>query len=109
MLQAEPGPAAPCRAVTQASIILPSQDHTFYEADLAIACAPPDPKWEYVVDPVLIVEVLSSSTAPHDGGDTKLPDHRQIPSVREILRGSCGGRAARGGPTPRRLGPDNLW
>ena len=72
----------PCSVVGQAGITLPGRDDAFYEADLAVTCAPPDPDRQHVVDPILIVEVLSPSTAQHDRG-TKLPDYCDQPSVRE--------------------------
>ncbi len=72
------------RAVLQAGIALPGRDDAYYEADLAVTCAPPERGRRHVAEPVLIVEVLSPSTAQHDRG-TKLPDYCELPSVREIL------------------------
>ncbi len=74
----------PCRVVIQAGVVLPDRADCFYQADLAVTCTPPRPGTRAVVDPVLIVEVLSPSTADRDRG-VKLVDYRQIPSVHEIL------------------------
>jgi Uma2 family endonuclease len=74
----------PHRAVLQAGIALPGRDDAWYQADLAVTCAPPARGRCHVAEPVLIVEVLSPSTMQHDRG-TKLPDYCDLPSVREIL------------------------
>jgi Uma2 family endonuclease len=74
----------PCSAVAQAGIVVPDRDDTRYEADLAVTCTPEPPGTQHIVDPVLIVEILSPSTARRDH-NTKLPDYRAIPAVREIL------------------------
>jgi len=73
----------PCRVVAEAGILVPGRKDTWYQADLAVTCAPPTRGARHVTDPVLVVEVLSP-TAPHDRG-TKLVDYREIASVREIL------------------------
>jgi Uma2 family endonuclease len=52
-------------------------------ADLAVTCAPPASGRRHVEEPILVVEVLSPSTEPHDR-KIKLPDYRAIPSVQEI-------------------------
>jgi Uma2 family endonuclease len=74
----------PCRLLGQAGIALPGRDDTFYEADLAVTCAQPQPGRRHAPEPILIAEVLSPSTAAHDR-TRKLDDHRRLPSVREIL------------------------
>lgn len=72
-----------CRVVAEAGIRLPDRDDTYYQADLAVQCEPnANPQW--LDAPVLIVEVLSASTAGHDRG-RKGFDYRGIPSVREVL------------------------
>jgi Uma2 family endonuclease len=73
----------PCRVVTEAGIRLADRDDRYYQADVAVTCAPPS-KAQPVAEPVLIVEVLSPSTAEHDRG-RKLPDYQEIASVQEIL------------------------
>jgi Uma2 family endonuclease len=75
---------SPCRVVGEAGILLPNREDTYYQADLAVTCAPPLRGAQHVPDPVLVVEVLSPSTAQHDRG-TKLFDYREIGSVQEIV------------------------
>ncbi|HYD67057.1 Uma2 family endonuclease [Azospirillum sp.] len=74
----------PCRVLNEASITRDDRDDRYYVADVAVTCSPPEPGRRFIKSPVLIVEVLSDSTANHDRG-TKVPDYMQIPSVQEIL------------------------
>jgi Uma2 family endonuclease len=74
----------PCRVVGELGVRLEGRDDSFYQFDLAVTCAPPEAGRRYVVDPILIVEVLSPSTQLHDRG-RKLDDYRLLPSVAEIL------------------------
>jgi Uma2 family endonuclease len=67
-----------------AGVLLADRSDTYYQVDLAVSCAPPDPGRHHVMDPVLIVEVLSPSTAVHDRG-RKVEDYSRLPSVKEIL------------------------
>lgn len=62
---------------------LEGRDDTFYRFDLTVTCAPADASRRYVAEPILIVEV-PTSTQPHDRG-RKLDDYRQLPSIKEIL------------------------
>ena len=75
---------APCRAFAEAGIVRPERTDTFYQADLAISCTPAGPKDRWIRDPLVIIEVLSPSTAAHDRG-IKLLGYREVASVREIL------------------------
>lgn len=75
---------APCRVVGEAGIVLPDRDDTYYQADLAVTCTSPEAGRQHVAEPVLIVEVLSPSTAVHDRG-RKVDDYCRLPSVREIV------------------------
>ncbi len=74
----------PCRVVTEAGIVRADGDDSYYQADLAVTCAPPDPGRGYLAEPVLVVEVLSAFTATQDRA-WKLGDYMAITSVREIL------------------------
>ena len=74
----------PCRVFSEAGIALPHRKDTFYVADLAVICEPLRPNDRLIRNPVLIVEVLSPSTAAIDR-QIKVPDYRRIPSVQEIL------------------------
>jgi Uma2 family endonuclease len=75
---------APCRVLSEVGIVVPSRDDLFYQADLAIACSVFSADARGIADPVVIVEVLSPSTAGRDRG-VKLADYRLIGSVRDIL------------------------
>lgn len=71
---------APCRAEADAGIRF--SDGEYYVADLAVTCAPIE-NAAWVVDPSLVVEVLSPSTRAEDLG-VKVPDYQEFPSVAEI-------------------------
>lgn len=68
----------PCRPQAEAGVRV--GEHVCWQADVAVTCRPPAPE---VVDPLLIVEVLSPGTRLHDLG-RKLDDYKGLPSVREI-------------------------
>ncbi len=74
----------PCRVLGEAGVGLTDRDDTYYQADLAVTCSPPDRARHHVQDPVLIVEVLSPSTEVHDRG-RKVEAYSRLPSVQEIL------------------------
>lgn len=74
----------PCYVAAEAGIVPADRADTWYQADLVVSCSPLEPEARWIADPVLIVEVLSPSTAQHDRG-TKLFDYREIASVQEIL------------------------
>ena len=74
----------PCRVVSESGVRLPDRDDTFYIADLAISCSARIHGARHAVDPIVLIEVLSTSTAAHDRG-TKAADYRSIPSVMEIV------------------------
>ena len=73
----------PCEVVIEAGIVPPERADSYYEADLAVTCTGLTGQ-QFILDPVLIVEVLSPSTATTDR-DRKLPDYRTIPSLQDIL------------------------
>ena len=73
-----------CCVYGEAGIGRPDRDDTCYVADLAMTCDPPQLGDRLIRNPILIVEILSPSTAAFDR-QTKIPDYRQIPSVQEIL------------------------
>jgi len=75
----------PCRLGMQGGIVRPDKsDDSFLIADLVVSCTPQDRRARWIVDPVVIVEVSSPSTAGRDRS-AKLDAYRSIPSVREIL------------------------
>jgi Uma2 family endonuclease len=71
-----------CSVFRAAGIALPDLNDTFYVADLAVICEPLRPEDRLIRNPVLIVEVLSSSTAAIDR-QIKLPDYRRISTSRK--------------------------
>lgn len=74
----------PCALLVAGAIERNDRDDLFYEADLAVTCTPAAKGARSTSNPVMIVEILSESTADHELG-TKVPDYVQIPSVQEIL------------------------
>jgi Uma2 family endonuclease len=74
----------PCRVISEAGIVISDRADTCYVADLAVTCAPREPGRRMVVEPVLVVEVLSPSTAQVDRW-RKVADYRTLASVHEIL------------------------
>jgi Uma2 family endonuclease len=74
----------PCRMISEAGIIVPDRADSYYVAGLAVTCAPREPGRRMVVEPVLVVEVLSPSTGQIDRW-RKIADYRTLPSVQEIL------------------------
>jgi Uma2 family endonuclease len=74
----------PCFGQSEAGIVRPDRNDTYYIADLAVTCTPPDRGQQILQDPLLIVEILSPGTATYDR-QTKVADYRRIPSVEEIL------------------------
>ena len=77
-----------CTVEVEVGIVSPSRRNTFYQADLAASCSPQDDQGHEMVEPLLIVEVLSPSTENKDR-KIKLVDYRLIPSVREVLLIDC--------------------
>lgn len=64
-------------------IRIPERDDVYYQADIAVQCTPASQS-RWADAPVVIVEVLSPSTAAHDRG-RKGFDYRELPSVNEIV------------------------
>lgn len=74
----------PCFVQSEAGIVRPDRNDTCYVADLAVSCEPLRAEDRLIRNPVLIVEVLSPSTAAYDR-QSKVADYRRIASVQEIL------------------------
>jgi Uma2 family endonuclease len=68
----------PCRPVAEAGIRI--SDVTMWQADVAVTCIP---LGREILEPTLVVEVLSPTTRTHDLGQ-KLNDYKLLPSVQEI-------------------------
>src|SRR4051794_8704741 len=78
------GMRPPCEPISEAGIKPPHRNDTYYQADLAITCEPLRRGQVYLAEPVVVVEVLSPSTAATDRLLT-LDDYRLIPSVTDIV------------------------
>ncbi len=74
----------PCTVQTEAGVVPRDRDDTYHQADLVVTCEPVDPEQLMVGEPLVVVEVLSSSTEDHDR-KVKLPDYRALPSVAEVV------------------------
>src|SRR5690348_6552762 len=74
----------PCAVYSEAGIVRPDRNDTCYIADLAVSCEPLQSDDRLIRDPILIVEILSPSTAASDQ-HMKVADYRRIPSIQEIL------------------------
>jgi Uma2 family endonuclease len=73
-----------CNVQIDAGVLRPDRADSYYVPGIAVTCRANAPHRQAIVDPVLIVEILSPSTERHDRR-VKLPIYRQIASVREIL------------------------
>jgi Uma2 family endonuclease len=73
----------PCDVYPEAGIVPPGRAHTHYRADLAVSCSETTGR-QFLTDPLVVVEVLSRSTAVVDRG-RKLSDYQEIASLRDIL------------------------
>lgn len=91
----------PCNAQVDAGVIRPDRTDTYFEADIAATCERNDFGRQAIVDPFLIVEILSPSTEGHDRR-VKLLVYRQIETVQEILLIASDGMYAE---LHRRAGP----
>lgn len=74
----------PYGAYSEAGITRPDRNDTCYVADIAVTCEPLRPEDRLIREPVLVVEVMSPSTARFDR-QTKAADYRRIASVQEIV------------------------
>lgn len=68
----------PCRGEPEAGLRINA--HTMWQADLAVTCQPAAPE---IIDPLLVIEVLSPTTRMHDLGQ-KLVDYKMLSTVGEI-------------------------
>jgi Uma2 family endonuclease len=74
----------PCAVQSEAGIFRPDRNDTCYVADLAVSCDELRADDRLIENPILIVEILSPSTAVFDR-QSKVAEYRQIASVEEIL------------------------
>lgn len=76
--------AEPCRSIPEAGVTVRDRAESYYQADLVVTCEARRQGQLWVEQPLVVVEVLSPSTALTDF-DRKLPDYRRIASLRHIL------------------------
>ena len=74
----------PCNAQIEPGVVQPDRAASYYVPDIAVICEPNEPGRHAMVDPILIVEILSPSTERTDRR-LKLPAYLTIESVREIM------------------------
>ena len=84
----------PCRLLGNVGVLLDAETDTYLEADMAISCEPRSPDQQHLLEPKLVVEVLSPSTRAHDFTH-KLPRYWDMPSLQEILYISSTERSVR--------------
>src|SRR6202521_3182672 len=74
----------PCNAQIEPGVVRLHPGDSYYVPDIAVTCEPNEPGRQAMVDPILIVEILSPSTERTDRR-LKLPAYQIMESVREIL------------------------
>jgi Uma2 family endonuclease len=74
----------PCNAQIEPGVVRPDRANSYYVPDIAVTCEPNEPGRQAMVDPILIVEILSPSTERTDRR-LKLPAYQIMESVREIM------------------------
>jgi Uma2 family endonuclease len=74
----------PCNAQIEPGVARPDRADSYYVPDIAVTCEPNEPGRQAMVDPILIVEILSPSTERSDRR-LKMPAYQTIDSVRELL------------------------
>jgi Uma2 family endonuclease len=74
----------PCNAQIEPGVVRPDGTDSYYVPDIAVTCEPNEPGRQAMVDPILIVEILSPSTERTDRR-VKLPAYQGLESVREIV------------------------
>jgi Uma2 family endonuclease len=76
----------PCRAYAEALKVRidVKQDAIFYYPDVFVACGPQDLEKVFLIDPKLVVEVLSPSTERTDRREKAL-NYREVPALEEYV------------------------
>lgn len=72
-----------CRAQTSDAMVKAASGRAYFHPDVSVFCGKPE-NLRYVTNPMLIVEVLSPSTASYDLG-RKFALYQTIPSLRHYL------------------------
>jgi len=74
----------PCNAQIEPGVVRPDRSDSYYVPDIAVTCEPNEPGRQAMLNPILIVEILSPSTERSDRR-LKMSVYQQLRSVREIL------------------------
>ena len=74
----------PWNAQIEPGVVRPDRADSYYVPDIAVTCEPNEPGRQAMVDPILIVEILSPSTERTDRR-LKLSAYQTMESVREIM------------------------
>ena len=75
----------PCQAFIADMMVRVEADNVGYYPDVMVTCSPEDrARDKFKTDPVLIVEVLSASTAAYDLGN-KFASYRLIPTLQHVV------------------------
>lgn len=74
---------SPCRARTVQTRVRTADDGFVYP-DVVVSCSPRRPEELFIDDPVLVVEVLSPSTAQYDQGEKRWV-YQALPSLRQLV------------------------
>src|SRR5258708_15982969 len=74
----------PCNAQIEPGVVRPDRADSYYIPDIAVTCRPNEPGRQAMLDPILIVEILSPSTERKDRR-LNMPAYQRIESVQEIL------------------------
>jgi len=75
----------PCQVLPGAGVV-PSEEagDRYFVPDVAVTCAPVDPRGRYLTAPRLVIEILSPATSPHDR-TVKLDGYREIAALEELV------------------------
>jgi len=74
----------PCNAQIEPGVVRPDRADSYYVPDIAVTSEPNEPGRQAMLDPILIVEILSPSTERSDRR-LKMPAYQKLESVQEIM------------------------
>jgi Uma2 family endonuclease len=74
----------PCNAQIEPGVVRPDRADSYFVPDIAVTCEPNEPGRQAMINPLLIVEILSPSTERSDRR-LKMSVYQGLPSAREIL------------------------
>src|ERR671917_588299 len=77
----------PCRVLSNEMKVRLPDSRKFYYPDVTVVCGEPqfhDERTDIIINPVLLIEVLSKSTEAFDRGD-KFQSYQQLASLQEYL------------------------